>query len=141
VGKRSTGTGTDESLSLDRFIDSLDLLDGTQLSILDAAWHSIDYVRHEHAWGDVRRLARDAEIERLVDAARNRAMRWSNRGSNIPAMPYSLQSEDEWLALRRKAAPALVDAALAITLGDRLPGEARDVLLGPWLRATAMKGR
>jgi hypothetical protein len=30
----------------------------------------------------------------------------------------------------------VVDAALAIALGDRLDDRTRDALLGPWIRAT-----
>lgn len=68
-------------------------------------------------------------------------MHWSERGSNLPQRPYSLLSEEEWLELRRGAAEALVDAALAIALGDRLSEATRQTLLAPWLRATVPQGR
>jgi hypothetical protein len=139
MGTRDKAAGDDGSLALDRFIDSLELLDAEQLSILDAVWRAVDHGVHQRAWEDVRRLARNPDLGRLIDAARDRALHWANRGSNVPAMPYSLKSEDQWLEARRNAAAALVDAALATTLGDRLPDEARDTLLGPWLRATTLR--
>jgi hypothetical protein len=35
-----------------------------------------------------------------------------------------------------EAGEAIVDAALAVALGSRLDADCRNVLIGPWLRAT-----
>lgn len=53
-----------KSVELDQFIDSLDFLDGSQLSILNAAWHSIDRPRHETVWNEVRDVAKARRTER-----------------------------------------------------------------------------
>jgi hypothetical protein len=129
-----------ESVAMDRFIDSLDLLDEPTLMVMVAAWGAISHRDHEAAWAEVRRVADREGLQGEVQEVRERAVRWSYRGSNIPAMPYSLQSEDQWVGLRREAAPALVDAALGIALGDRLDEFTSGVLLGPWISATGRPG-
>jgi hypothetical protein len=126
----------EESEVLDRFIDSLDRLDEGKLMALVAAWGATARKDHEAAWAEVRRVAADDGLEHDVEAIRDRALGWAYRGSNIPAMPYSLKAEDDWVRLRRDAAPGLVDAALAVALGHRLGASAREILLGPWLSAT-----
>ena len=125
-----------ESEAMNDFIGSLDLLNEANLMVLVASWGAVAQRDHEAAWAEVRRVATDDGLDADVKAVRDRAMQWAYRGTNIPAIPYSMMSDDEWLRLRREAAPALVDAALAVALGDRLGQSARNVLLAPWLRAT-----
>lgn len=124
-----------ETEAVDRFIDSLDFLNQEQLLGMTAAWRSADKQAREDAWTKVRATAAMAGLSKDVDHVRDRAMHWADRGTNVPT-PYTLNRDDAWLQVRQGAAPAIVDAALAIALGNRLDEATRDVLLGPWLRVS-----
>jgi hypothetical protein len=45
-----------------------------------------------------------------------------------------------WQQIKMEAAEAIVDAALAVALGDRLDAQSHDILIEPWLRATEQQG-
>jgi hypothetical protein len=124
-----------ETEAVDRFIDSLDFLNQEQLLGMTAAWRSADTQAREDAWTKVRATAAIAGLSNDVEHVRDRAMHWAARGTNTPS-PYTLTTDDQWGQVRRAAAPALADAAIAIALGNRLDEATRDVLLGPWLRVS-----
>ena len=124
--------------AVERLIERFDRLDESQLRVLVASWHATSRREHERAWEQVRDVAARSRLNAALDEVTDRAINCANRGSNTPAMPYSLLSENAWLELRREAAPALVDVAIATALAGRLPDTVHDTLIGPWLRATAM---
>jgi hypothetical protein len=135
-----TKSPEDEELAqreLDRFFERLDRVDTDVPLVMGAAWHSADPQEREDAWKQVRALGRRAALGRRIDEARERALQWAQR----PGQTYSDLTlyggglDPIWNDARRQAAPAIIDAAVAIVLGDHLDEKSRDVLLGPWLRA------
>ena len=132
---RRRGTNLVDTPQMDAFFDRLDHLNREQLMALEAAWHSTTRPEHEQAWAAVRAVGDRTGLSEEVVRVRNKAMAWSTRGSN--SVPYYRVNDDEaWQQVKLGASEAIVDAALAIALGDRLDATARDMLLGPWLRAT-----
>ena len=119
------------SSELDRFIDSLDALDETDLLNLAASWGALDKSKHEDAWTHVVAAAAKAGLTERVEEARQSALGWATRGTNFP-WPDAGYMENMKAQIRRGAAPALADAAVAIALGERLDRESADTLLGPW---------
>jgi hypothetical protein len=121
------------------FFGRLDRLNREQLLAMRAAWHSIPSREHERAWAAVRAVGANEALDGEIGRVRNKAMAWSSRGSN--SVPYYRVNDDEaWLQVKIEAGEAIVDAALAVALGDRLDAGTRDTLLGPWLRATEAVG-
>lgn len=132
---RRRGTNLVDTPEMDDFFDRLDHFNREQLMALEAAWHSATRPEHEQAWEAVRAVGDRTGLSNEIVRVRNKAMAWSTRGSN--SVPYYRVNDDEsWLQVKMGAGEAIVDAALAISLGDRLDGATRDTLLGPWLRAT-----
>lgn len=129
---RAKPSGADELL--DMFVARLDHLDQAQLLGLRASWHAISAESHEAAWAAVRRVAKAQKLQADVDLIRDRAMHWATRGDNRPPL-YHLAMDDEMLnQVRAGAAEAIVDAALALTLGPWLPRDAHATLIAPWDR-------
>jgi hypothetical protein len=124
-------TNLADTETMDRFIDSLDHLTEEQLLGMAAAWHSSDEQAREDAWTQVRAVGLAHEVEHV----RQRALDFAT-GAGVLFYPYTIDSDDLARHARREAAPALVDAAIAIALGDRLDETTREVLLGPWLRVS-----
>ena len=125
---------------LDAFVGRLDHLDQTQLLALRAAWHAIPAETHEAAWAAVRGVAKAQRWQADVDEVRDRAMHWATRGDNRPPL-YHLAMDDETLnQVRASAAAAIVDAALALALGQWLPRDAHTTLASPWEYAVGPLG-
>jgi hypothetical protein len=116
---------------LDGFLASLDALRETDLLTLAAGWSGADRRAHEDAWTRVVAAAAANGMTDRVRAARQAALDWAIKGTNFP-WPDAGYMEDMKLHIRRGAAPALADAAVAIALGDRLDSESADTLLAPW---------
>jgi hypothetical protein len=120
-----------QGAELDRFLASLDALDETDLLTLAAGWNGAEKSAHEDAWTRVVAVAAATGMTERVRAARQAALDWAIKGTNFP-WPDAGYMEDMKLHIRRGAAPALADAAVAIALGDKLDRESADTLLGPW---------
>ena len=132
---RRRGANLVDTPQMDDFFDRLDHLNREQLMALAAAWHSTTRPEHEQAWAAVRAVGDRTGLSREIVRVRDKAMAWSTRGSN--SVPYYRVNDDEvWLQAKIGAGEAIVDATLAIALGDRLDPATQDTLLGPWLRAT-----
>ena len=116
------------------FFEQLDHLTEDQLMSMRAAWRSTSRESHEEAWTAVRSVGVREGLTREIDRVRNRALRWVSRGSN--SIPYRISSDVTWLQIKIEAGEAIVDAALAVALGDRLDPGPRNILIAPWLRAT-----
>jgi hypothetical protein len=121
--------------AMGQFIESLDGLTEEQLLGMAAAWGSVDEQARADAWTQVRAVAAKEGLGRDVDQIRERAMEWATRGTD-PGWPYALDAGDLSRKARKEAAPAVVDAAIAIALDDWLDESTRDVLLGPWRRVS-----
>jgi hypothetical protein len=121
---------------VERFFAALDGVRESQLMVLTAMGRNLDRAEHEEAWKEVRRAADANGILREVQAIGDRAMHWASRGTNIPPLQPVPGDHELWVATRMQAAPAIVDAAVAIALGNLLDEASREILLGPWLVAT-----
>jgi pyruvate/oxaloacetate carboxyltransferase len=116
------------------FFEQLDHLNLEQLRVMRAAWRSTSREAHEDAWTTVRSIGAREGLTREIDRVRNRALAWASRGSNT--IPYRISDDVTWMETKIEAGEAIVDAALAVALGSRLDADCRNVLIGPWLRAT-----
>jgi len=132
---RQRGVNLVDTPEMDDLFEGLDHLNREQLLAMRAAWHAITSLEHEEAWAAVRSVGDRAGLGKEIGRVRNKALAWSTRGSN--SVPYYRVNDDEsWLQVKMEAGEAIVDAALAVALGDRLDAETKDTLLAPWLRAT-----
>ncbi len=116
------------------FFERLDHLNKEQLLSLHAAWQAAGRTAHEDAWTSVRAVGARDGLTREIERVRNKALRWASRGSD--SIPYQLVDDSEWLQIKIDAGGAIVDAALAIALGDHLDEASHSALIGPWLQVT-----
>ena len=132
---RRRGVNLVDTPEIDAFFDRLDRMNGEQLLAMQAAWQSTPRREHEQAWAAIRAVGDRVGLSKEIARLRDKAVAWSERGSNT--VPYFRVNDDyTWLQVKMGAGEAIVDAALAIALGDRIDAGTRDTLLGPWLRAT-----
>jgi hypothetical protein len=129
---RQRGVNLVDTPELDDFFERLDRMTAEQLLAMRAAWHSITVAEHEKAWAAVRAVGARYAVDKEVGRVRDKAMAWSARGTN--EVPFFQNNDIRRLQSRIEAGEAVVDAALAIALGDRLDDQTRDALLGPWTR-------
>jgi hypothetical protein len=122
-----------DSPRLDAFFGALDRLGEVQLLSMRASWMSVGKPAHETAWSAVRAVGARFGLADEIEGVRKRAMAWSSRGHN--SIPYRLNNDENWAQVKLEAEEAVVDAALAIALGDRLDEQSRAILLEPWERA------
>jgi hypothetical protein len=123
-----------DSDELNAYFDALDHLDGVELLRMSAAWRSVTKSTHEEAWAAVRAVGARYGLSKEIDWVRKRAMAWASRGNN--SIPYAINDTETWATVKLQAEEAIVDAALAVALGDRLDEQARATLLATWDRAT-----
>jgi hypothetical protein len=133
---RQRRPGLVDSEEVAAFFAKLDHLNQAQLMSMRAAWRATSREVHEDAWTTVRAVCARDGLTAEIDRVRNRALAWTTRGSN--SVPFFRENFDyvDWQQAKMEAGEAIVDAALAVALGSRLDAPARDVLIGPWLRAT-----
>jgi hypothetical protein len=118
-----------ESPALDAFFARLDRLDREELLRMRAAWRSIDMQTHERAWADIRKVGIRERLSDEIEEVRQRALAWAT----YDAVPYRyLDPDPMWVEGKMQTAEAIVDAAIAVALGDRLAPAARETLLAPW---------
>lgn len=117
------------------FFDMLAHLNAVQFLAMRAAWHALDRKSHEDAWATVRAVGARDGLTRSIDRVRSEARSWAIRGSS--SYPYATTNNDiTSQQLRMEACEAIVDAALAVALGNRLDPESHDILIEPLLSAT-----
>lgn len=117
------------SEELDRFFDVLDRVRDADLMRLKAVWRSIDRQAHEDAWAVVRVVGASHDLGEEIDKVRSRALAWVTHDN----MPYRyLDGNPMWMQYKAEAAEAIVDAAIAVALGDRLDARTRATLLAGW---------
>jgi hypothetical protein len=112
------------------FFDTLDHLDEAELLRMRAAWRSVPREAHERAWAAVRAAGSRDGIAAAIDRVRGRALAWASRGTNT--RPTQVSDDITWLDIKHEASEAIVDAALAIALDERIDPEARATLLVAW---------
>lgn len=121
--------------ALDEFLATFPGLRIDQLMVLAAAHHRPDPARVA-AWEAARTAIAREGLDAEIDELRSMIIAWASRPASTPTqwaeipMGNGLAEQDG----RRAAAPALIDAAVALHLGAALDISDRDALLGPWRR-------
>jgi hypothetical protein len=116
-----------ETTDVEALLAELPDLDDAQLMSIIAAWENADPELRSRALRVLREKetsARLGQAQRSVDAVSH----WAN----TPELPIGSAPDVLRSDLRRRAAPALSNAAAAMALGDALDPATRDVLLSPW---------
>ena len=121
-----------ETEALDDFLSDLDDLGQGELLALDAAWRGADPIARRTAWLGASRAAQKHGLAREIEAVCDQTMHWATRGDNRPPLYHIVGDDIGWLRLRTAAAPALVDAAVAIAMAPYLNERDREILLEPW---------
>jgi hypothetical protein len=121
---------------MDAFLERLDHTTQAQVLAMTAAWKSTSPGKYEDAWTVIRAVGARDGLTKEIDRVRNKALECAARGTNSVA--YTVM--DLTRQLRIEAGWAIVGAAVAFALGDRLDAATREVLLGPWNRATEAQG-
>jgi hypothetical protein len=121
--------------AMDAFFDRLDHLNEVGLLNMRAAWNGTSHTDHEDAWTAVRAAGALYGLTDEIERVRKKALAWSARGSNM-APEVRIGQVQNWSVIKMEAGEAIVDAALAVALGDRLDERHHDLLIGPWLSAT-----
>lgn len=129
---RRTSAKPLQTAEISAFFDQLDRLNQEQLLSLAASWQAREILPHQDALTQALAVAGEFGLTAQMEEARDQTVRWALQG---PSDLWAVTLQDERLQLRRQAAPALADAAVAITLGDRLNDGARALLLEPWVNA------
>jgi hypothetical protein len=81
----------------------------------------------------VRRVVSADHLEHELDQVRSEVGVWATRLGSLTGQQIGSGMSDESMDdARRAAAPAVLDAAVAVLLGTRLPEPDRAALLGPW---------
>jgi hypothetical protein len=115
------------------YLQALDHVTEGQLLAMAAAFKAIDRAEHERSWGDVRAVGQRDGLDKEVERVRAKALAWTARGTNVAAMGgFRYMDDIGWASLKHEAAEPIVDAALAIALGDRLTPQTRATLLAGW---------
>lgn len=121
--------------AMDDFFEQLDHLNEVGLLNMRAAWNAASRSEHEDAWTAVRAVGALHGLTDEIDRVRKKALAWASRGSNM-APEVRIGQVQNWSVIKLEAGEAIVDAALAVALGDRLDARHHDLLIGPWLSAT-----
>jgi hypothetical protein len=109
-------------------------LDEPTLLRIRHEWGLIEPWRRTQAWRHVRTALKATHRDALMDDARNAVMQWVNSASHlIPAVDaVAAAARYEQLGPRAQAAPAVLDAAAQVIIGDQLDPEDRHVLAHPF---------
>src|SRR5450830_524619 len=103
-----------------------------------AAAHRRPSAAREAAWAEVRAVVAGEGLERELDQVRSEVAGWATHLATITGQEAGAGMTEMLMTdARREAATAVLDAAVALLLGDRLGEEHRRALLGPWRRVRA----
>ncbi len=103
-----------------------------------AAAHRCPSAAREAAWAEVRAVVAGEGLERELDQVRSEVAGWATHLATITGQEAGAGMTEMLMTdARREAATAVLDAAVALLLGDRLGEEHRRALLGPWRRVRA----
>ena len=122
---------------LDEIVRAAAILDRDQLLALVAARKGADESVLGGAWSEVKTALEVTGLEKEFDRFRNDLVAWARdgrmwRGDEMRGRIDEMELSD----LRTEALPALLDAAAALLLADRLDAGTRAVLLGSWESVT-----
>ncbi len=103
-------------------------------------WDAEDEWDRRLVWRRVERALRETGRRRTLDEFRERVRRWTNDVPSVLAggftsegvAPPESSAAMHTIALRALVAPALIDAAAAVVVGDRLLDNEKVLLTGPF---------
>ncbi len=124
------------NLRLDSLLEETVNLDKTTLRQIRAAWDEIDEADRIAAWGRVKEFLERTRRETQMDETRERVRKWvSALPSGAPLWNLfsglSRQRHDT-MAARLGAAPAVLDAAAVVIVGEFLDDHDTTLLEGPF---------
>jgi hypothetical protein len=121
---------------LDLLMETAVSLDDVTLMHVVDAWQDEEETARREAWKRVKEALKQSGRGRLMDETRDRMSRWigdAKPGSDgafyIPGVTWH---QNDKARLRADAAPAILDAAAVIIVGELLEQEDRTVLAGPF---------
>jgi hypothetical protein len=129
---RKRGVNLLDTPQMDTFFERLEGMNQAEVQALTVVWHSVSKQQLEDAWLEIRAIGAREALTKQIDRVRDKALDEATRGTNN--VPYTVM--DLPRQTRIEAGPAIVDAAVAIALGNRLQPATRELLMAPWLRAT-----
>ncbi len=135
-GGRTDMTKTPDPL--DEFLATLPSLRLDEFMVLAAAHRQPDPAR-DVAWKAARAVIAREGLDAEVEDLRSTIIAWAIQPVSTPTQwaEIPMGSGPAEQDSRRAAAPSLLDAAIALYLGDALDISDRDALLGPWRRLWA----
>jgi len=124
--------------ALRAFLDRAAHLDPDRTRVLGAAWRAIDPDERHAAWAVIKAEAGGTGRGAQLDQLRTEIELWGRAAGGSPwTWEFATMTDVDRSNVRRAAMPALIDAAAAILLRDRLDDAVRDTLLAPWEAALA----
>lgn len=129
---------SEHARALAEFIRSLPALDLGRLLALAAAGRSGDEGQRSQAWSAVKRAVELHDLADELDRLRSDLLTWAGSGRMWRGDETAVRVEEFRLSdARLEALPALLDAAAALLLAERIDRKTRRVLLAPWESVTA----
>jgi hypothetical protein len=123
---------------LDALLASLDMLTEDDVWYLAEMWQQEDAGARKRAWAKARLAIEKNGSDPELTRVRTAVGQWMQASrSDFHGIEGLLGSAGGGAGGRRTAAPAFVDAAVAILAGGALEDEHRSVLLGPWQKLTS----
>ena len=121
--------------ALDSLMEMVVKLSPVELREVRAAWDELDESKRRRTWLRVKQALRQTRRQPLMDETRERVRAWVN---DVPALMgiYNFHAfpgvnlEDP-LTAKSEAAPAVLDAAAALIVGDLLDQDDRELLERP----------
>jgi hypothetical protein len=118
---------------LDLLLDELGPLTDDDMHLLVEVWDEQDDSTRRRAWTRAKAEIERRGMERRLEQVRHEVGRWAAAGrSDYHGIGGLLGMPADQARLRTLAAPALLDAAVAILTGSALPYDEHDVLMRPW---------
>ncbi len=116
------------------FLQTLPELDRGELLALSAAYRSSDAQDRDAARAVVREVVDRLRCAPTLDSVEQEILHWAEtEGAGSGVYAFATPGGDLLLAdLRKQAAPALLDAAAVLVVGNALDAVSRRVLLAPW---------
>jgi hypothetical protein len=118
---------------LDLLLDEVGLLSEDDIPLLADAWEREDDAARRRAWSRAKTEVERRRLGGALDRARGEVGRWAAAGRSdyhgiggLMGMPTREAQE------RAQAAPAILDAVVALLAGDALDDDERAVLARPW---------
>lgn len=128
-------SGVEASLAekVDVLLDRLGRLTDDEVELLAGAWQEEDGAARRRAWTAAKPVIERARLGRLLERARSAVGRWATAGrADYHGVSGMLGQPGDQAHVRMSAAPAVLDAVVAILAGDALDEQQQLALSRPW---------